>query len=371
MGLLAIADYPHTQRVIVPMLMDAASRLGIKSVRIPKADESVFDADVMIIAGDCRRFDDYWRMLRKARRRPFTILWQFEPLPAPEMAGLLEPLVASVGRTRHITDHGRLGIAAQRILLFPNPVINAVRRMRVNRLKSRIHATTSLDVGPLTTDELYRPAAIYNHIRRRHEEGLIDAIVVSVESRREFFDSVGIPSTFVPIGWHPMWGQDLGRPRDLDVLFLGTVDEYRRPLLEKLRHVLEEAGFSFRVIEDGCRGTERDELLSRTKISLDLPRLPWELPGMRFLMSMGCGAMVVCAWEGRTSPPYEAGRHLVCSSAEDLPSTVMHYLRNEDQRLAITANAHRMLTREHTLERSLARLMDIAAGNPVRTEVTV
>jgi hypothetical protein len=369
-NVLAIAEYAKKDRPIVPMLTDTVRRMGIESVLIRGANARMLDADVLLIAGDCRKFDDYWHMLRKAPRRPFTILWQFEPLPAPEMAPAMLPQLLSLGRSRHLADRGGVWKAVQRTLVFPNRIVDIARDAKVRRIKAAAARTANLDIELMSTHELCRHAEIFERLNCLHSEDLIDAVAVSVRSRRDFLTRVGIPSTFIPIGWHPLWGHDLGRKRDIDVLFLGIVDDRRRPILEAVKAMLNANGFSFMNIEEGCAGREREELLSRTRISLDIPRIPWEMAGMRFLMSMGCGAMVISSWEG-DSAPYIAGRHLVCASAGNFASTVEHYLRNEDQRLRIAGDGHAFVTGELTMDRSLRDVLAMAAGQHVGQEVHV
>jgi hypothetical protein len=367
---LAIANDSHKDRAVVPMLADCASRMGAELFSIERGDARMLGADILIVVGDCRGFKDYCHSLETASKRPFTVLWQFEPLPAPVMAPELEPDLTSLARTDRFKSHDPEWGRAARIMTLANPAINLIRKARAGRLRKRIRATTDLDVSLLHEKQLSFLARNYDLIRRYRDKGLLDSVVVSVWSRKQFLDRVGIPSTFVPIGWHPMWGQDLHRTRDIDVVFLGGMDAHRRGILDGVRHIFEAKGIGFRVVESGCNGHERNELLSRTKILLDVPRLPWELPGMRLLTGMGCGAMVISAWSGDTAP-YVAGRHLVCTSAGQLVPTVEHYLHNEDQRRQIARSGHDFVTQEHTIDKSLAQIMAIAQACRMEREASI
>ena len=88
---------------------------------------------------------------------------------------------------------------------------------------------------------------------------------------------------------------------------------------------------------------------------MDLVRLPWEMPVMRLLMSMGCGAMVVSDWTGDPAP--FARDHLVQADTRDLASTVVHYLEHDEDRRRIARAGHRFVTQELTLAGSVRRIL--------------
>ncbi|NUQ62175.1 MAG: glycosyltransferase family 1 protein [Pirellulales bacterium] len=64
---------------------------------------------------------------------------------------------------------------------------------------------------------------------------------------------------------------------------------------------------------------------------LNLSKFPWELPGMRFLMGMSCGALVVT--ERLYDPrPYRFGEHLVEADLDEMPEKIIWHLNHETRR---------------------------------------
>jgi hypothetical protein len=192
-------------------------------------------------------------------------------------------------------------------------------------------------------------------------DGLIDAIFVSLQPRQQFLSNHGIPSLFVPVGYHPFWGSLLaGQERDIDAVFLGHVSRRRRPLLQELGNTLAKAGFQLRVVDRNCYGEERTRLLNRSKVLINLNSLPWESPGMRLLMAMSCKAMVVSEYAADIAP-YENGQHLLMAARKDLAGLIVSCLRDEALRSSISDRAHQFVTREHTLARRLATALETDA----------
>ncbi|MEE4237998.1 MAG: glycosyltransferase [Anderseniella sp.] len=194
-------------------------------------------------------------------------------------------------------------------------------------------------------------------------DGLIDAIFVSLQPRQQFLSNHGIPSQFVPVGYHPFWGSLLaGEERDIDVVFLGHLSRRRRPLLRELGNTLAKAGFELKVIDGDCYGDERTRLLNRSKVLINLNSMPWESPGMRLLMAMSCKAMVVSEYAADIAP-YENGKHLLMAARKDLAGLIVSCLRDEAMRSSIADRAHQFVTREHTLAKRLVTALEIDADS--------
>jgi hypothetical protein len=208
------------------------------------------------------------------------------------------------------------------------------------------------------------PAKESRRLLRLWREGLIDTIFVSLQPRQTFLSNHGVPSRFVPIGYHPIWGRLLeAGERDIDVVFLGNVTRRRRPLLEELDQALAQAGFKLQIVSGNCYGEERTRLLNRSKILLNLNTLPWESPGMRMLMAMSCKAMVVSEY-AEDIAPYANGRHLLVAAGKDLADLVIACLENEAMRARIADQAYRFVIDEHTLSARLKAALDspVTAG---------
>jgi hypothetical protein len=164
----------------------------------------------------------------------------------------------------------------------------------------------------------------------------------------------GLPSAFVPFGHIPGFGRWSGEERrDIDALFLGRLNSRRRSLIRQVQRGLSRAGFELKVITRDCYGEERTELLNRTMILLNLHKFPWESPGIRLLMAMGCKALVVSE-PAPDMQPYLDGQHMVVAPIPALVETLVRYLEDDGARLRIAENAYRFATESMALGRVLA-----------------
>jgi hypothetical protein len=102
-------------------------------------------------------------------------------------------------------------------------------------------------------------------------------------------------------------------------------------------------------------------LLNRTKILLNFPRRPGLLSGMRMVLGMANGALVIGEPVYMPSP-FEPGRHYVEAPIDEIPAAVERWLEDEPGRLAMTEEARRFVTEEHRHERSVATVLDAAAA---------
>lgn len=167
------------------------------------------------------------------------------------------------------------------------------------------------------------------------KNNLIDEILVSQESRQKFLASRGIPSRFMPFGYHPILGSPrAGVARDLDVVFLGTLYQKRSILLDQIGRSLSEHGYQLTIVDRACYGEDRARLLNRAKILLFLRNYPWEMPRMRMLMAMGCKAMIVTESFTDTTP-FRPGEHFAMSPSQELSNTLLRYLENDQARQEI------------------------------------
>jgi spore maturation protein CgeB len=141
--------------------------------------------------------------------------------------------------------------------------------------------------------------------------------------------------------------------------------------LGDLQQSLQAKGLRLEIVPRYCLGRERTELLNRARISLNMVSYPWDFPGARFLLSIGCGALVVS--EPLENPgPYRAGEHFVQAEVADLPKIIAYYVAHEAEREALTRSAFRFVTCELTLKSSMAHIMEVChadsavSSDPVR-----
>ena len=296
------------EQEIADMLVGTIAALDDRPALVGDDDEAYLDFDVLLLAGDCLKFDGFaQRLARSAHRRPKTILWQMHALPAPSSA--------ERGGSR---------------LLGPAAVGPAVSRPMTRR---------------------------FEWMRQHASEQWLDAVLVTTMPKKDFLDEKTIPSRFAPFGYHPAVGSDLRKERDIDVVFLCSEPTTRRDdLLKSIAVRLAASGKKLVIHEGGCFGEERTELLNRARVSLNASNAPWDVPGMRFLMSMGCGALMISESIGDPAP-YIPQEHFVDAKIEDLPDVIVQYLANESARQAIVDSARRFVERDLKLESVVSRIL--------------
>lgn len=332
------------------MLLDSLPS-GFRASLAGDGDPAALDADLLLIVGDCQAFQQLPGMLARAKHRPLTALWLLDSLPP-------EPPDA---RSARIGLRTRAYNAALRILRrgMAHVIPFGVRHRLGVSAWSVMAAGTHREFGTESLDarSAYEIVGRYQWLRSARGSGWLDAISVSTPAKKQFLDQVGIRCDVVPVGYHPMMGGDLGLSRDIDVLFIGELDYGRRGrIVRGISERLDRLGVKMTVVSQGCYGDERTKLLNRAKIVLDIPRFPWDFAGTRFLMCMGCGAMVVCEHEGDAGP-FVSGEHLAFSDAERIPDVIAHYLGHEDERVLMCDAAARMITTDLTLRRSVERVL--------------
>ena len=253
---------------------------------------------------------------RKKEQRPLSVIWHIEPLPAPRGARL--------------------------------PFQKLYRReVKLILLRSR-YAT-----------DMYSNAWRLKSMAR-HD--IPDLMLVSSQDRCDYLKERGIQSHRVPMG-HVSLLEETPPPnnkeaaRDIDVLFIGA---------QSLRHrsetvqQLEDAGIKVMSIgdyhNDSLWGPERDLLIRRAKIFLNLQRYPAMLPGMRFLIGMANRAMIVS--ESLYKPiPYVPGEHLIETPRRELAATLRRYLDDHDERERIANNGYEF-SKTMTTRHSMTQIVD-------------
>jgi len=254
------------------------------------------------------------QLVATARRRPPTLIWHTEPLPPPSASGLPRPrlelreLAKIILRDRRATD------------VYSN----------------------------------------FSRLRWLVRRGLPDCLVVSGRARQEFLAEQGIGAHWVPTGFSPDHGRDLALERDIDVLFLGTLEvKRRRRALKRLEraglHVTAEGSW----YDARGWGEHRTRLLNRAKILLNLHRYAGELSGVRLILALANRCLVVSE-PMYDAAPFVSGEHFVTATLEEMPQVVGHYLCHPDERNRIVAAGHRFVTEELTLSRAVTTILALA-----------
>jgi|GEM_PF-1398228 len=287
-----------------------------------------------------------------------VVLWQVDPLPP---AGLT-PAAIRLGR-RIARCHwqrllpNRMGGAIMKYVPLAGETVRLIRWTYTKRLKRELRAVGHSEYAGCAEREWGRVMAREYWLETFSRRSAIDHIFATTMTKQRYLEERGYPSEFVPMGYHKNYGELIEMDRDIDVLFLGSLNNRRRKrLLRGLALELEERGVRLTIVDRGCYGPERQRLLNRSKVSLDLPRVPWDFGPERFLMSMACGSLVVS--EGQlASDPYKNGVHFVQAQAEHLARVIHDHVVDNEKREAITREAHAFVTQRLLLRDAVLRIL--------------
>jgi len=346
------------------MLLDTFSQLGFHTTLLSDGTATVSQADVLLLVGNCLHFTRIAQLLSSiGNSRPKTILWLLEPLAPPGMTqhaqriGLalakcdrknLPPFLLALLRAT-IPRHRKLQYAAREVLTL---LFNREMKRQGWQFSSELCA-----------EALHLPVLQHLWLKQHFPATWCDIVFASTVPRCRLLTSTGINAKYLPLGYDVRWGRPLSMVRDIDVLFLGTLRNRKRlAAVRKLKKRLTSDGLKLTIADNGFYGEKRTRLLNSTKIVLDLVRVPWEMPTMRLLMSMGCGAMVVTNWTGEPTP--FSSRHLVRAKTEDIPQTVAYYLAHENERQAIAQAAYNYLTERLTMRNSILKMLKESGLRP-------
>lgn len=269
--------------------------------------------EVLLLLGNANWYPAIYRQLtaRPRSERPFVVIWHYEPLPFPAASGFPLPRL-------HVRQIAR-------ILLLSNRASDAY----TNYLRLRLLARKQLP----------------------------DLLVISTRGGWEFLAERRIAAHWVPLGYTPSFGYDMGLSRDIDVLFIGVFNVPRR---KRLIGQLRQQGINLVAVGDWSDpaywGEDRTRLLNRTKIVLNLQRFPGQMSGQRLILGMANMALVIS--EPMYKPaPYVPGKHYVSATIEEMPQIIRYYLAHENEREAIAREGHHFVTQEVTLERSVSQIL--------------
>jgi nucleotide-binding universal stress UspA family protein len=195
-------------------------------------------------------------------------------------------------------------------------------------------------------------------LRQMRDRKGVDLIVVTSRSRQRFLEEKGIPSRFIPLGFHPGMGRKLDLGRDIDVLFIGTLDDTRH---RRAIRFLRSNGVNVHALGSWKSrefwGEARTLLINRAKIFLNVQRHAGQYSGYRLLLGMGNNSMVLS--EAIHDPfPYEPGVHYVSTALEQMPETILKYLSEDSARAAVADAGYDFVTTQLRMEKSVAAVLD-------------
>ena len=273
------------------------------------------DGEVLLITGSANWYPEAINSVVKLPKaeRPFVVLLQTEPLPPPRSSGYRWPPL-------------KLGEIVKIIL----------RDIRVTDVYSNYFA-----------------------IRRLHRRGVLDLVVTSTWGRVDFLKEKGIEAEYIPMGWRPDHGRDLGLKRDIDVLFLGVHRMLRRWwAIQQLRR----AGIDVTVCGGWGNpqyfGENRVRLINRSKIFLNIPRFAGEFAGLRFVLGLVNGALIVSE-PLYNSYPFVPGEHYVSATRREIPDVIRYYLAHEDEREEIAERGRQLVLEQLRYDDCMEKLFQL------------
>jgi hypothetical protein len=341
---------------LVSVLAAVVQELGGEPFFVRDGERAILEADVVILFGKCSAFDDSARLLgAHAQRRPATVLWHVEPLPP----GPIPAQAANAARRLARCDLNRLPHplpALVRSIPGHSLLVNLVRQAYSAPLVRRCHWEDRTPDGRVRGREWYHAVKHALWFQQRYSSAWCDFAAASTMPKCQVLTQMGIPCEYAPLGYHPLWGTNRGADRDIDVVFLGRVKQTgRERLLGRIERRLARAGVKLVVADHDCYGENRTKLLNRSAISLDLAKNTWEMPVLRPLISMACGALVVTNCPLDPYPFRET--HLVRVDSASLATTILEYLHDEPARRQIAEAAYRYLTTELAWYPVVARIL--------------
>ena len=229
-------------------------------------------------------------------------------------------------------------------------------------------------LGPLTRGPLPGPLALWREevasanarlVNLGHalwSAEMVDHVVVTSRDRGRVLGDHGVDAKVVPFGYHEAEAGPLVAPdvdeRDIAVTVIGRGlrmrSSRRARILARLLPAIERLGPV--VLADGVWGTERDAILRRTRIVLDVQNAAGNFGGLRFLTALAAGAVLVT--ETVDDPfPFEPGVDHVEAPVDGLAAAIAALLDDEPRRLAMVAAGQARLVGDLAMRCSLERVL--------------
>jgi hypothetical protein len=213
-----------------------------------------------------------------------------------------------------------------------------------------------------------RASATIEHQRARHVRDLarlasnVDRVVVTSRDRRTTLLHHGLNAEAVPFGYSAATAGPLTPPsqgsRDLDFVSLGVLHARlagRRSVVTRWR--VEEPRLT---VLDGVWGRERGDLLRRSRVVLNVGRTPGNFVGVRLVLAIAAGAVVVS--EPIADPfPFVVGVHFVEAPLEGLLDAARELCADEPRRRRIGESGQALLAGELSMAQCLSRALGLVA----------
>ena len=278
---------------ISSMVCDELCNLGFDAWTDQDGDYS--QADVLIIPADSVALKLMRDRGMSFRRDMVIILWLVDPLPPPGLTASSDLIGQRIaGLDWRFIFPGQLGQIIHKYLPLGREIMRLGRWIYIRKLRNEFKRSGNLNYLDCPSREWERVMVRGYRFKNHDHDNCVDHVFAMTKAMQDFLAGKGIDIDFIPVGYHPAFGEYLRLERDIDVLFLGRINNKRRAsILNKLDRELSAEKIKLEIVDKECFGDERTRLLNRTKISLDLPRVPWDFGAGRFfnvneLLRYGC-----------------------------------------------------------------------------------
>lgn len=307
----------------------ACNTIGITVRRVADAtDEARVDSLIAIGYPHC-----YPDLLARRARAQRT-LWYGEALPPPTRTTTLARLLRGLPSARALD-----------VLIATSPDAGPLRR-RLTRLRER--------------------AAVEREWARNLRELLavkpqFDRIIVTSGDRSDSAQYARIQTDVIPFGYHEIGAGPLqapAQPRDLPVLILGrdVSARTRRGFIVRTLSEQLAPGMVPTIVEGNVYGPERDRLLGRTRVVLDIHRVPGNSNTLRWVFATAAGAVLVS--EPCSDPrPLIPGVHYVEAPIDRLSQAVRDILADEPKRRRIVEAGQDLLQGQLSMRHCLEQML--------------
>lgn len=330
--------------------------------------------DLAIAIGACRTTGMWMEIVAAVSAGAAELGWRPHVVADLDQVGKKQALVLGVspwpvGPQAMASHRGRIGWYAE-------PLPPASGR-RVGRLLAAVPSARLADIVLDRLDGrdtslvprlvvLRERAAAERELRRTTRElrglaRIATSVVVTSEDRRQSALRLGIPARRVAFGYHERHAGPLtpvrAVQRDLPVVVLGRDTSGRTRRARILARSIEELARPLRpTIVAGVYQRDRHELLRRAKVVLDVQRVPGNFTGLRLVLAIAAGAVMIS--EPMLDPtPFVAGTHFVESEADDLARTVTAVVADEPWRKRIVEAGQELLASTLTMARSVEEVL--------------
>jgi SAM-dependent methyltransferase len=177
------------------------------------------------------------------------------------------------------------------------------------------------------------------------------------------------PPVHVPLGYVPELSRIQTSPvQDIDVLFYGSLNQRRNAILKALQDAGVRVHTAF-----GVYGKERDDLIARSKIVLNIhfyDTKVFEIVRLSYLLANSKAVVTECSSENETEQA--ANGAFLAVPYSSLVEGCLALLRNDEARRKLEAQGLQWFSRQHEsdiLSRALSHFAAPAAGSGARSAI--